>query len=131
MFPRFPAGSAYAKEKHLKIHLFPGMTLEEQLRMSRNISFILSIRSEEFELPVSKRRKFVELEATVTQIGTEIRSNGTMTPVELIFADENDNMDTEITQEECPCGYLHGPGFGHCHDISAVGFSPNIMRGPE
>lgn len=41
-----------------------------------------------------------------------------------------DRMDTDISANECPCGYLHGPGEDHGHDITAVGLSSNLMRGP-
>lgn len=44
--------------------------------------------------------------------------------------DEDDNIDTSITATECPCGFLHGPGMDHNHDITAVGMSSNMMRGP-
>lgn len=68
----------------------------------------------------------------VTLSGTEIRANGTMTPPvgEDRSAVLNDiDMDPQ-EHIDCPCGYLHGPGSG-THDISAVGFSANMMRGPD
>lgn len=85
-------------------------------------------------LPEAKRRKIGSIESSdkmvVTKIGTEIRLNGTMTPSQTVET-SNDAMDTKILASECPCGYLHGPGFNHYHDISAVGFSVDVMRGPE
>lgn len=42
----------------------------------------------------------------------------------------NDKMDTLTFASECPCGHLHGPCEDHYHDISAVGLSSNMMRGP-
>lgn len=84
--------------------------------------------------PEPKRRKLVSAgtaEAVViTGTGTEVRLDGTITPLQTIET-TNDRMDTEVSPRECPCGYLHGPGFDHYHDISAVGFSVDVMRGPE
>lgn len=73
-------------------------------------------------LPYPKRRKVAV--TYVSQSGTQIRADGTITP-------SPDAMDTEVTPAECPCGHLHGPGVLHGHDVAAVGFSSNLMRGPE
>lgn len=108
-------------------------------------------------LPESKRRKVVSASApeglVITKIGTEIRLDGTMTPLQTVDStidstidsmddsiidstndstndSTDDNMDTSISPFECPCGYLHGPGSDHFHDISAVGFSADVMKGP-
>ncbi|KAK6204985.1 uncharacterized protein RJT21DRAFT_111528 [Scheffersomyces amazonensis] len=60
--------------------------------------------------------------------------NGTITPV---FEEDQQMLDDEISSNnkenfECPCGYLHGPGQGNNHDITAVGFSSEpLLRGPE
>lgn len=47
------------------------------------------------------------------------------------LVDSCNDMDVTVTAGECPCGYLHGPGMLHYHDISAVGLSSNMMRGPD
>lgn len=44
---------------------------------------------------------------------------------------ESDTMDVCSTTNNCPCGYLHGPGLDPNHDLAAVGFSANLMRGPS
>lgn len=82
----------------------------------------------------AKRRKILHAETDfsvfVTQVGTEIRLNGTMTPSQTV-EESTDAMDTEVTACECPCGYLHGPGVHNYHDIAAVGFSADVMKGPD
>lgn len=154
------------------------------------------------QLPEPKRRKTVGMGVHVTLDGTEIRSNGTMTPSvtqdthtpdmddighdihdighstlgstafsnsgqnpstafttntasfsstafaatstasittttaftkNTLGADifPSDDMDTTMMSQQCPCGYLHGPDSLESHDISAVGFSNNMMRGPD
>lgn len=42
-----------------------------------------------------------------------------------------DDMDTREMSQQCPCGHLHGANSHEPHDISAVGFSTNLMRGPD
>lgn len=97
--------------------------------------------------PEPKRRKFQLaiplLVKNVSDEGTQIRMDGTMTPVEQSpavngaqFSDACiqqtvDHMDIDTCLSECPCGYLHGPGTSHHLDISAVGLSSNMMRGPD
>lgn len=43
---------------------------------------------------------------------------------------DGSGMDTR--EDECPCGYFHGPGESGHHDIKAVGFtSQPLLRGPD
>lgn len=86
--------------------------------------------------PDPKRRKFDRVSdiKRVTLLGTEVRSNGTISPFQV---SQNDDMDLcfpenkkESSIIECSCGYLHGPGTSD-HDKTAVGFSSNMMRGPD
>lgn len=72
--------------------------------------------------------------------GAIIRQDGTMTPLCSIDSRNEDieNMDVDSVtaysqpvNDDCPCGYLHGPGDQH-HDITAVGLaSVPLLRGPE
>lgn len=62
-------------------------------------------------------------------------SQGTMTP---LASEDKDNTEQvmsnamEVTQAECPCGFLHGPGQGDHFDIHAVGLSDApLLRGPD
>lgn len=89
-------------------------------------------------VPEAKRRKVsvlanqVPLQSFKSEFGTEIRLNGTITPSQSEATEIcSDDMDTRVTPQECPCGHLHGPGEAHFHDISAVGFSHDVMRGPD
>lgn len=77
--------------------------------------------------PAAKRRKLDGDIVVLSGVGTEIRSNGTVTPAN----EEFDAMDLRVELHDCPCGYLHGPGGEHFHDLGAVGFSANVMRGPD
>lgn len=95
------------------------------------ITSIMMTESRDMELPAQKKRKVHVILSTRTVVGTEIRSNGTMTPSELLNETPDDKMDLEVTPSDCPCGYMHGPGENHNHDVSAVGFSANVMRGPD
>lgn len=88
-------------------------------------------------MPEAKRRKVLVVTKSaappallMSEFGTEIRLDGTITPCRN-DTPATDDMDTEMTPNECPCGHLHGPGVGHFHDISAVGFSADVMRGPD
>ncbi|KAK6460113.1 hypothetical protein DFJ63DRAFT_315986 [Scheffersomyces coipomensis] len=71
---------------------------------------------------------------STTIINNTIINNktGTITPV---FNEEQDVVmieDSKSDSKDCPCGYLHGPGQGHDHDINAVGFSSYpLLKGPE
>lgn len=73
--------------------------------------------------PNSKRRKLDDgFQLLRNKLITE---SSTAAPI-----DDDDTIDTSITANECPCGFLHGPGMDHNHDITAVGMSSNMMRGP-
>lgn len=90
----------------------------------------------------SKRRK-IESNASsvnVSLMGTQVRPDGTMTPIQDAHSQDADNEEMEVCSLEeaeviarpshCSCGYLHGPGT-NIHDTTAVGFSVNMMRGPD
>lgn len=73
----------------------------------------------------------------VSENGTEINGrSGLVTP-----SKSNDEKVREISglgsemdtrDDECPCGYFHGPGESGHHDIRAVGFtSQPLLRGPD
>lgn len=88
---------------------------------------IMSTVSPVVTAPTAKRRR-LDCELVVrSDVGTEIRSNGTVTPAN----EDTDSMDLCVELHDCPCGYLHGPGNKHFHDVGAVGFSANVMRGPD
>lgn len=45
---------------------------------------------------------------------------------------EQMNQDNSASFQDCPCGFLHGPGQGHHHDKQAVGLSSfPLLRGPD
>ncbi|KAK6458960.1 uncharacterized protein RJT20DRAFT_132117 [Scheffersomyces xylosifermentans] len=88
----------------------------------------------------------------INQNGTIVNSsNGTVTPSNFSsVASTNDDIDMisgdnfakksipdmmDISYDggaDCPCGYFHGPGQGHHHDLKAIGFSSQpLMRGPD
>lgn len=112
-----------------------GTEKSDDLRSTSSVTFHTSLLEfwalmSTLELPDPKRRKLGHqgLVTSVSKIGTEIRSNGTITPVQV----ENvDDMDIDTSEVQCPCGHLHGLGEFFSHDISAVGFSSNLMRGPD
>ncbi|CAG89564.1 DEHA2F19184p [Debaryomyces hansenii CBS767] len=84
----------------------------------------LSIKNEEFR---------------VSESGTVINGrSGLVTPSksndekvrEISGVGDGSEMDTR--EDECPCGYFHGPGESGHHDIRAVGFtSQPLLRGPD
>ncbi|CUM49232.1 unnamed protein product [Debaryomyces tyrocola] len=75
----------------------------------------------------------------VSENGTVINGrNGLVTPSksndekvrEISGFGDGPEMDTR--EDECPCGYFHGPGESGHHDIKAVGFtSQPLLRGPD
>lgn len=116
----------------------------------------MSVRTSEENIcvPEAKRRKLATIDlaehetelSKLTMNGTLVRENGTVTPVasmgnekgrdivEILrqgqLIQDEDSMDTD--DDECPCGYFHGPGSGHHLDIKAVGLSSEpLLRGPD
>ena len=75
----------------------------------------------------------------ISENGTVINGcNGLVTPSksndekarEISGLGHGTEMDTR--EDECPCGYFHGPGESGHHDIRAVGFtSQPLLRGPD
>lgn len=86
-------------------------------------------------LPAPKRQKLVHthpvISVLITSAGSEIRLNGTITPSHTNPPTEAEAEAMEIDTVDCPCGYLHGPGVHNHNDIAAVGFSVDVMRGPD
>lgn len=74
-------------------------------------------------------RETPETEAVGTVNTSDYLEAAASTTKNDIFA--SDAMDTSVSAHQCPCGYLHGPDMPESHDISAVGFSSNMMRGPD
>ncbi|OBA23948.1 hypothetical protein METBIDRAFT_30307 [Metschnikowia bicuspidata var. bicuspidata NRRL YB-4993] len=91
--------------------------------------------------PEPKRRKLeIPLDAErFTSLGTVLRTNGTISPCQVSESDTMEICEPKTKKSimvnsdagSCPCGYLHGPGISHIHDITAVGFSSNMLRGPD
>lgn len=86
----------------------------------------------DLELPPSKRTKLVHPKPAYPQLApsshasssTIIHSNGTITPI------QSDSTPMDI--DECPCGFLHGPGQGHHEDVTAsFGSAVCLLRGPD
>lgn len=90
-------------------------------------------------LSMKKNEGFQE-SGRVLDNGTVInRNSGLVTPSmsndakdlrEISGLGDGSGMDTR--EDECPCGYFHGPGESGHHDIKAVGFtSQPLLRGPD